>query len=95
MITPEEIVGGFVLGGNLETCHGTSLRVHGTQHVVDGTVLARGVASLQTNEQGPLAFGIHQVLKVSQFLAVGLDLGHGMFVGLVLVLEIRHRSPTT
>ena len=77
----------FFLRGNLEAGDGTSLRVHGTQHMIDGAVLACRVAPLQTDQQRPLAFGVHQVLKLTQFLTVGFDFRHGVLVGLVLVFK--------
>ena len=55
--------------------------------MVDGAVLAGGVPALQADQQRALALGVHQVLQVAQLLGVGLDLGQGVLVGLVLVLE--------
>jgi hypothetical protein len=54
MITPQEIMGRLLLAGNLEARHGAALRVHETQYVIDGAVLARDVASLQADEQRTL-----------------------------------------
>ena len=55
--------------------------------MVDGAVLARGVAPLQADEQRTLAFRVHEVLQVMQLLIVGLDLRQGVLMGFMLVLE--------
>lgn len=63
---PQKVMDRLLLGGSLEDYDQAALRVHGSRHMVDSTVLACDVAALRADEQRALAFCVHEVLQVIQ-----------------------------
>ena len=61
-----------------------ALRIERAHHVLDRAVLAPGVHCLEDDQQGFVLLGIQHFLKRMEPLQVGL----GLIVGIVLVLEI-------
>lgn len=75
------------LSREFEAGDGAALWVHRPENVFDRAVLPGCVAALQTDEQGALAFRVHQVLEVAELFAILVDFGQRALVGFMLVLE--------
>jgi hypothetical protein len=63
---PEVVVGEFLGARHLERRHGTALGVERLHDLVDGPVLARGIDSLEDDEDRALALGPEPVLEVPE-----------------------------
>jgi len=64
--TPEEVVGELFARRLLERGHPGPLRVHTGEDVFDGAILARGIQTLEDDQQGPSSFGPQPVLQIRE-----------------------------
>jgi hypothetical protein len=62
MHSPKEVVLELQRGRLFESDHGGTLWIQRSKDVIDGSVLASGIESLQYNQQGVLPLGIHHAL---------------------------------
>lgn len=76
---------GLFRARSLEAPHLAALRVHAAEDALDGAVLAPGVESLQHDEQALLALGEEARLQVRDALALRLELGFDIGLGVVLL----------
>jgi hypothetical protein len=51
VIAKQKVVCSLLAARDLEAGHRSALGVHGTEHVIDGAILARGISTLQANQQ--------------------------------------------
>src|SRR5260370_21626172 len=84
MVAPEEIVVELLRRRLLEAADGHALRVDTAHHVLDRAVLARGVESLEHDQQAECFLGGQPVLIVGQKPYALFEQGAG--------LRARHRS---
>ena len=70
MHPPQEIMVGFERAGLLEGCYGAALRVDAGHHMLDGSIFARGIHSLQDNQKGAV------MLRIQQRIVQGRKLFH-------------------